>query len=266
MTSKDAIRDFVMEMGVDDVGVGSAAAYRSPMSPPLETILPRAMSFIIMAYRETSSCDSASPQLAMNGRLDLMEFSRACNYKLVRLLERKYGAHAVSVPASYPMEMSRRTKGTVGDFSLRHAAIAAGMGSFGQHNLVVHPRFGSRVIFTAVITDLDIPPDAPYDGKPCTECGLCVKSCPGAALDVSGRTDFMKCLKHSQPYGLGGVIGFWSGFAGASPEERKAMLKDERFWAIYQAGFIGFQYFCFKCLSSCPVGRHAEANSREALR
>jgi epoxyqueuosine reductase QueG len=175
----------------------------------------------------------------MNGRLDLMEFSRSCNYKLVRMLERTHGARAMSVPASYPMEMSRRTKGAVGEFSLRHAAVAAGLGAFGRHNLVVHPRFGSRVVFTAVLTDLDLPPDPPFEGSLCSDCGLCVQSCPGAALSEAGKTDVLKCLKNSQPYGLGTVIRFWSGYAGASPEERNAMLKEEGFWAMYQANFIG---------------------------
>lgn len=256
---KEAIREFLLDMGADDVGFGSASGYRSVASPPLASVFPGAKSFIVIAYREASSCESPSPQIAMNGRLDLMEFSRWCNFKLVRLLERRHGARAMSVPASYPMEMSRRTKGTVGDFSLRHAAVAAGLGAFGRHNLVVHPRFGSRVVFTAVLTDLDLPPDAPLDGTPCTDCGLCVQSCPAAALDEPGKTDVLKCLKNSQPYGLGTVIRFWSGFASASPEDRKAMLKDEGFWALYQANFIGFQYFCFKCLSSCPVGRQRSA-------
>jgi epoxyqueuosine reductase QueG len=256
---KEAIREFALETGADDVGFGTLSTYRSPMSPPMDSIFPGARTFIVVAYRELSSCESPSPQIAMNGRLDLMEFSRSCNYKLVRFLERRGAARAMSVPASYPMEMSRRTKGTVGEFSLRHAAVASGLGAFGRHNLVVHPRFGSRVVFTAVLTDLDLPPDAPIEGTPCTDCGLCVQSCPGAALSEAGKTDVLKCLKNSQPYGLGTVIRFWSGYADASPEERKAMLKDETFWAMYQAGFIGFQYFCFNCLSACPVGRQSSA-------
>jgi len=52
------------------------------------------------------------------------------------------------------------------------------LGTFGRHNLVVHPRFGSRVVFTAVISDLELPPDPPVETASCTECGLCVRSCP----------------------------------------------------------------------------------------
>ena len=41
--------------------------------------------------------------------------------------------------------------------------------------------------------------------------------------------------------------------------ERKAMLRDPIYWKLYQAGFIGPQYFCFTCMNVCPVGRKATA-------
>ena len=44
-----------------------------------------------------------------------------------------------------------------------------------------------------------------------------------------------------------------------SAVERKAMLRDPNFWRLYQAGYIGPQYFCFTCMNVCPVGREATA-------
>jgi NAD-dependent dihydropyrimidine dehydrogenase PreA subunit len=91
--------------------------------------------------------------------------------------------------------MSYETKGTLGDVSLRHAAIAAGLGNFGRHNLVIHPQIGSRVVFTAVMTNLDLPSDPPVSERICTDCNICVENCPAHALDEEGKTDDMKCLK-----------------------------------------------------------------------
>ncbi|GAB6062479.1 4Fe-4S binding protein [Deferrisoma palaeochoriense] len=252
---RESIRTYALEAGVDDVGFAAAPGYRSPLSPPVERLLPGARSIVVLAYRELSTCESPSPQIAMNGRLDVMEFSRSCNYKVARFIERKTGARAVTVPASYPLEMSLETKGTVGDLSLRHAAVAAGLGRFGRHNLVIHPRLGSRVVFTAVVTEAELPPDPPVAEELCTGCGLCVENCPASALDEEGKTDVMKCLKNSQPYGIAGAIRFWTQFGEADPAERKAMLRDPHYWRLYQAGFIGFQYFCFRCMATCPVGR-----------
>ncbi|MDW7710905.1 MAG: 4Fe-4S binding protein [Deferrisomatales bacterium] len=251
---KETIRRFALDLGVDAVGFAAAEDYRSPISPPLESLFPGVRSLVVLGYRELSTCESPSPQLAMTGRLELMEFTRSCDYQVARFLERS-GARAMTVPVSYPLVMSEETKGSVGEVSLRHAAVAAGLGRFGRHNLVLHPELGSRVIFSAVLTDAALPSDPPVEEDLCTQCGLCVEACPSGAFAEGGKTDVMKCIKTSQPYGIGGAIRFWSRYADAAAEERKAMLKDPHYWRLYQAGFIGFQYFCFRCLAACPEGR-----------
>lgn len=258
--TKEQIREHALGLGADDVGFASAGDYRSPLSPDLRSLMPEVRSLVVLAYRELSTCESPSPQVAMNGRLDVMEFTRSVNYKLARFLERA-GFKAMTVPVSYPLEMSEATKGAIGEVSLRHAAVAAGLGAFGRHNLVIHPKLGTRVLFTAVLTSLDLASDAPVAEDLCLHCDACVDACPASALAEEGKTNVGRCLRNSQPYGIGGSIGFWSRFADADAEGQKALLRDPEFWRLYQAGFIGFQYFCFNCLKSCPVGRGA---AREA--
>jgi epoxyqueuosine reductase QueG len=250
---KESIRNFVVGLGVDDVGFASLQSYQSPNSPPIESLFPGARSMMVMAFRESSACDSPSPQLAMNARLDLMEFARSICYRAVRHLETTYDSRAVSVPVSYPMDFGPGKSG-LGEVSLRHAAVAAGLGAFGLHNLVVHPRFGSRIIFSAVLTTLPLQSDPPVADHPCTRCGLCVPACPVGALNDSGKTHLGKCLKNSQPHGMGASVAFWSRFGESDPEQQKAMLRSSEYLALYQAGFIGYQYFCFRCLAACPVG------------
>ena len=254
---KEQIRSFILEMGVDDAGFAAIADYNSPLSPPLTGIFPGAKSLVIMANRELDNCESENMQIAFSGRMDIAEFARSCNYKLARFIHREFGAKAMTIPLSYPLEMSFKTKGAIADVSLRHAAAAAGLGSFGRHNLIIHPRFGSRILFSGVITDLDIPSDPPAPNL-CTNCDLCVGSCPGNALADEGKTHLMKCIRNSQPYGIGATISFWTQFIDSPPEEQKKMLADEHFWRLYQAGFIGFQYFCFNCIKNCPVGGHGD--------
>jgi epoxyqueuosine reductase len=251
---KERVKGFARDLGVDDVGVAETSSYESPRSPVLKSIFPGVASLVVMAYKELATCESENMQIAMNGRLDLMEFSRSCNYKMARFLDREFGAKAMTVPISYPLLMSRETQGSIGDVSTRHAALAAGLGTFGRNNLILHPDFGSRVLFTIVLTDLALPGDPPLTDRLCDDCNECVESCPGGALDVEGKTDVMKCLKHCQPYGIGGNIRFWWKLADSSPEEQQAMLADERYWRLYQAGSIGFQYFCFNCIKNCPAG------------
>lgn len=252
--NKDQIRDFALNLGVDYVGFAAAEDYRSPRSPKLISLMPEARSLVVLAFRELSTCESPSPQITNAGRMDVMSFTRSINYRMAGFLERA-GAKAMTVPVSYPMEMSATTKGSIGEVSLRHAAVAAGLGTFGRHNIVIHPKLGTRVIFSAILTNLELPSDLPVTDELCTQCDACVRSCPADALAVPGRTNVGRCLGKSQPYGIGGSIKFWSRFAEAENEEQQAMLMDPEYWKLYQAGIIGFQYFCFNCLKSCPVGQ-----------
>jgi len=87
------------------------------------------------------------------------------------------------------MELSPQNPRSVADVSLRHAAVAAGLGVFGRHNRVIHPRLGPRVLFMAVLTDLELPSDPPITEELCTNCNICVESCPASALDVEGQTE-----------------------------------------------------------------------------
>ena len=251
---KDKIRKFVLDQGVDDVGFAAVSDYKSPQSPKIETLFLGAKSIVVACIKEMSHVESSNPQITMNGRLDIQEYARSTNYKIARFLEKECGAKAMSVPLSYPLDLNPQNSRSVADVSLRHAALAAGLGVFGRHNLVIHPRLGPRVLFMAVLTDLALPSDPPVTEELCTRCNICVESCTASALDVERQTDFGKCLMVSQPYGLPKIIGFWMQWAGKSPDEQRKMLLTKDFFMTYQASFIGFQYFCFKCYSSCPVG------------
>lgn len=251
---KEKIRNYILDLGVDDAGFAAVDDYHSPKSFAIEKFLPEAKTIISLVFRELDTCESPSVAVAMNGRLDMMSFQRSCSYRISRFLEREFQAKVVNMPYASPMEISK-DRMAVADFSQRHAAVAAGLGTFGQHNLVIHPRFGTRIGLTAFITDLELEPDAKIEQDQCIHCDLCVRNCPGGALDENGKTDIAKCIKHSQPYGLRTNIGFWQQFADSTPTEQKQMFTDEKYWRLQQAHSIGMQYFCFNCLKSCPVGQ-----------
>ncbi|MDU2064703.1 MAG: 4Fe-4S binding protein [Sporomusaceae bacterium] len=250
---KEEIRQYILGLGVDDVGFAKVADYQSPKSYPIDNFLLGAKTIISLVFQELDTCESPSTTIAMNGRLDMNYFQRSCSYQINRFLKRKFQAKTVDMPYSSPMEQDKDRRG-VADFSQRHAAVAAGLGTFGRHNLVIHPRFGTRIGLAALITNLELEPDEKIAEDLCIHCDLCVKNCPGGALDEAGKTDISKCIKHSQPYGLGSDISFWHQFISSSPEEQKQLFVDERYWRIRQAHSIGMQYYCFNCFKSCPVG------------
>jgi epoxyqueuosine reductase QueG len=256
VTIEEEIRKYGRELGADAVGIAAAGNYRSPRSPDLKTILPQARSLVVLGYREVDGgLESGNPRVKMAGRLAVMDLAKKNDYFLARLIEDRWKARSSFVLTSFPLDMSPPAMGLVGDISLRHAAVAAGLGVFGRHNLVIHPELGTRVIYGAVLTELALNPDPPLAAELCKQCGLCVESCPAKALEEEGRTDQMKCLRVSQPFGIGALIGYLRKFIGAAPEEQKAALRDPLFLSLYQAPSMGFQYGCFQCETVCPAGR-----------
>ena len=242
---KEKIRNYIKNLNADDVGFASLKDYLSPNTPNVESYFPEAKSIIVMAYRGLSTCESIDPLLAMNGRMDKDEVMRCDSYKAGHILEDEFNAKIISIPKALPISKIPSI------FSIRHAAVAAGLGTFGRHNLVIHPKFGTRVTFSAIITNLELESDEPVKKNLCNNCNICVKNCPAKALDEEGKTDVLKCMKVSQPYFATSQLQFLSQLSSGDNNKKIEMIKN--YWPYYQANSIGFQYYCFNCFKLCPA-------------
>lgn len=72
-----------------------------------------------------------------------------------------------------------------GHFSHKAAATCAGLGWVGKHGLLVHPEFGSAVIWGTVLTDAALPVGEPIREGRCGPCRVCLDACRAGA--VRGR-------------------------------------------------------------------------------
>jgi len=252
---KDKVRDFARGLGADVVGFAAIDDYQSPRSPDPRRILAGVRSMVVVGFKELQGAlESDFPRVGMVCRMGSIDLGFSTAFRLGRFLEKETGTRAAPVAPSYPMEMSRETLGTVADVSLRHAAVAAGLGAFGRHNLVINPELGTQVFYTAVLSELPFESDPRVEEKLCDDCGLCVEVCPAKALDEEGKTEVMKCLRNSQPTGISAVIRYFSEMMGKPKEEQIKMIRDPFFWELYQSSFIGYTYTCFKCMAICPIG------------
>jgi hypothetical protein len=122
-----------------------------------------------------------------------------------------------------------RAKDRYGLFSHRHAAVLAGLGEFGLHNLFLSPRYGSRVRLCSVITRAELVPDAMLEEPVClgeAKCGRCLEA--------------GECFGEIREIDLAGKKMRIAQFSGVCPSP--ACRNGERAYIRY-------------CYGVCPVGR-----------
>lgn len=78
----------------------------------------------------------------------------------------------------------------------RYWAATAGVGFIGRNNQLIVPAVGSRVFLAEILWTASVRPSQSRIDESCAGCGLCVKACPGHALDGGGALDARRCLSY----------------------------------------------------------------------
>lgn len=169
----------------------------SPTHELPQKILPDAR--IIIAYYVPFTRDLAKTN--RDGTMASAQWARAyeetnalfaeLNQALIDFIHAK-AKDADVTPKAATFDQSR----LVSDWSHRHIAYAAGLGTFGLNNMLL-TRQGCCGRFSTVVTNLDIEANRPIEGEYCLyktsgKCGVCVRNCPTGAL-ADGDFDRFKC-------------------------------------------------------------------------
>ena len=153
-------------------------------------------------------------------------------YELANFLTGK-GYGAVYLPRDAYGDIKILVENPFAFFSHKHAAYLAGLGSFGQNNVLLTPEYGPRVRFTSIFTTARIRPDTIKSKDLCTRCLLCVKNCPVGAIPRKG--DFPPPVDKK----LCAI--------------RSAQLRDQ------------YRSPCGICIKVCPVGKDRELFGRNDM-
>jgi len=255
---KEKVKQKAKQIGMDLIGITDLERLKNtPKGYRAIDYLPNAKSVIVVGCHfpdgsvENWKRTPSSYQYYCYALIN-KELGKACFY-ISKLVESAGYKCFPIVPTGHSKNMDH--KKMMGEFSHRHAAVAAGLGEFGLNRLVITPQYGNRVRFCSIITEAPLPPDEMYKGPPlCDRCKKCIKICPGKCLDESkllkctiGNRSFeyatlyhFKCFYHL--LGLGKNTGSGIGIS----YNKKGEMSQFRFLINYiKAFFRNFQKFTY---------------------
>ena len=208
---------------------------QEPLRADPENLLPGVRSVIMLATDHATSADgTANVGGAGEGSGRVARYAGGADYH--DLLRSRVNMLGAWLEARVP---GCRTRGVVDSAPLaeRDFAWLAGLGWFGKNTMLIDPRAGSFFFLTALLTDLELPPDTPVEVDHCGTCTACLDACPTGAFVEPRVLDASRCI------------------SALSIEDHGPIAADLR------PGMQDWIFGCDICQEVCPWNRHAPGST-----
>ncbi|MFC4777944.1 tRNA epoxyqueuosine(34) reductase QueG [Paenibacillus sp. GCM10023252] len=209
---KEEMRAAASELGIDKIGVASAApftelkqrlirhrqlgresGFEEPdldkrTEPALLFDGPQSIIAIAVAYPSKLPSPPKSEPGARRGVMSRSAWGADYHKVLRDRLARLEAWLRERVP-----ELRAESMVDTGELSDRAVAERAGIGWSAKNCSIITPEWGSWVYLGEMITNLPLPPDSPIE-EGCGSCTKCIDACPTDALVGPGQLDSQRCI------------------------------------------------------------------------
>lgn len=211
------LKEMLKNIGIEVVGYAPVSAWDtdplvsdriSQVSRP-SSIMRNARSVVVIGIPVSPAVVDTAPSLAY------AEAYRIVNTMLDQATQRiamelmSLGHDAMPIPRDGYHGIGGLRESPTSFFSHRHAAYLAGLGTFGENNLLLNPRYGPMIRYSSVITSAVLPYDYPLGAEVCIHCGSCVRACPMDALSrgeyPDNISDKERCIDRSEELAKQGI-------------------------------------------------------------
>ncbi|HUX97979.1 MAG TPA: 4Fe-4S double cluster binding domain-containing protein [Candidatus Deferrimicrobium sp.] len=243
ITLTDKVKKFITTLDLDIFGIASAnnALFsEAPVEYQPRNILEGAQSVLVIGKtvpKGTFKLNYHRNNIVHRLYHSIYKFLDITATRISDFLE-SLGYYAIPIPSYIPLTM--RNLEPWGIISLKHAAVAAGLGEIARNGLFIHPKFGTLIRLSGIITTAELVPNLKFEGEICRDCNLCIDNCPAKAFDKKGQFMKLACLRDVIKHGINIL----------HPYDKNYVKNLE---LITNTMMVEYTVGCTKCLEVCPI-------------
>lgn len=193
---KETIRQTILSLGADVCGFAAMERFRdAPAGFSPVDIWPACRTAIAFGVALPKGLLEASDELIYGYFNDqTAKLVDRIGLDAARRIEAQCAAKVMPVPCDGPYDAwDAETMTGKGILSMKHLAVACGLGQMGKSSLLLNPAYGNRLTIGVLLTDLALSSDEPSESICIPGCTRCIDACPAHAIQLDGTVQQWQC-------------------------------------------------------------------------